>query len=151
MSKRHKEATNPLKPHSGASRGLKTQTVRELNQQMKLEMSLPQKISLNELYSVVHWHIRKEHKDTWSLLTKIAVRKSGIKPVTKLPASVTYQFYIAGRQLDTVNHAYMIKLLEDGMISAGLFKDDSSKYIGDVTIKKAIKSPRNKVIIYINE
>jgi hypothetical protein len=41
---------------------------------------------------------------------------------------------MTGKPLDITNHAYMVKLLEDGMVQAGVIPGDEQKFVGSVTI-----------------
>lgn len=92
---------------------------------------LPEKLSLNKLYSGVHWSKRKKMADEWHMVTLPFKRK--LKP-ERLPTGVTYDFRLKGNLLDVSNLAGMVKLLEDSMVLNGILPDDSPKYVREITM-----------------
>ena len=100
------------------------------------------KISLNKVYSGVHWTKRKKDKDAYYLLVK-----NQFKDVLSDDKvySVSYTFEFKKSPLDTSNCVYMLKLIEDI-----IFKDDNYKIIPELNIKSK-KGKRDCVIIKITE
>lgn len=107
--------------------------------------------SLNAIYAGIHWSKRKRHADDAHLAAKIAMRGHRIAF-----DAVLLDFYpmIRGRQYDCSNYAYCCKLIEDGLVRAGLVKDDSSKYVQKFTIhkpEKVLNPEQSHIIVEITE
>ena len=98
---------------------------------MKFVIPIPEKISLNEIYGGIHYRKRSAQKDDFHL----AVMSANPKPYTgDFPIHAHYHFKLRGRGYDISNHAYMTKLLEDGLVACGVIPDDTPKYINAITI-----------------
>ncbi|MGK7870856.1 hypothetical protein [Falsiroseomonas sp. E2-1-a20] len=92
---------------------------------------LPEKISLSKIYAGIHYSQRSEHKAE----LYISVLAAGLnRYVGPFPVHIHYHFAMTGKPLDITNHAYMVKLLEDGMVHAGVIPGDEQKFVGSVTI-----------------
>jgi hypothetical protein len=96
---------------------------------MKFRIDLPFKVSTNAIYAGIHWRKRKSHKDQM-LLACIGMKQ--LKPVDK-PVDIRMDFYFKSHALDSSNCSYLAKLLEDCLVKYGVLKDDSRKYVRDVT------------------
>lgn len=60
----------------------------------------------------------------------IAVLAAKIAPYEGLfPIDCAYHFKLNGTLLDSSNTAFMQKLVEDGLVQAGIIPDDSRKYV----------------------
>ena len=81
---------------------------------------------MNAIYAGKHWAARREDAQLWHLQTAAAIRKQ-IKQPRLLEHPVVIRYWWNDR-LDLSNHAYMAKLIEDGMKGV-LIKDDSRKYV----------------------
>lgn len=82
---------------------------------------------MNAIYAGKHWSQRKEDAKDWHLLTWAALRKAHLipgKPLDK-PVVITYLF---NDSLDSTNHGYMVKMIEDALIGR-VIKGDSRKYV----------------------
>lgn len=98
---------------------------------MKLTIPIPDKVSLNAIYAGVHFRTRASHKEKYHW----AVLASKPKPYTgDFPVQVAYHFRLHGRQLDISNHAYMLKMVEDGLVHAGVLPDDTPQYVASITV-----------------
>ncbi len=97
---------------------------------MKLTIPIPEKISLNKIYAGIHFRQRSQHKDDYHF----AVMSASPKPYTgDFPVHVHYHFKLHGNQLDISNHAYMQKMVEDGLVACGVIPDDNQKYVASFT------------------
>lgn len=98
---------------------------------MKFTLPIPEKVSLNKIYAGVHFRTRSEHKRQYHF----AVLAGKPKPYTgTFPVHMSYHFRLHGTRLDTSNHAYMQKMVEDGLVAAGILPGDEPKYVGAITI-----------------
>lgn len=99
---------------------------------MKLTIPIPEKVSLNRIYAGIHFRERSAHKDAYRLAVMCA---KGLKSYEgPFPVHVHYHFRLAGPKLDISNHAYMVKLLEDGLVANGVLPDDDQRYVARITI-----------------
>lgn len=89
------------------------------------------KLSGNIIYANCHWTKRKKHKDTYLKLC------NGLKNLEKEsePINLRYDFFFKRNALDSENCFYMAKMITDCMVKFGIVKDDSPKYIHDVTYR----------------
>lgn len=101
--------------------------------------------SWNELYSQKHWTKRKEMADLAHLLVYTACNQQKVKPITSYPVHITVTAY-RKREIDASN--CNAKLLEDGLVHAGILKDDSPKYVDSMTTR-CVKSDQEYVEIEI--
>lgn len=92
---------------------------------------VPEKVSSNKAYSgFKHWSVRKKLKD---LYHTYMMQFKGKYIVDEFPVRITYSFEWKSRPLDTTNQFFMIKLIEDGMVHAGILPDDSIAYVYETT------------------
>lgn len=108
-------------------------------------IKLPEKLSANKMYAGMHWSVRKRIADDFHLAVLAAVRSQQIKAVdsSNYPVRVKYEFCLAG-VLDVSNTFSMVKLVEDGLVKAGVIVGDSQKYVKEITtsiIKTKSKIP----------
>lgn len=108
---------------------------------------LPKKISLNKIYAGVHWATRQKLAD---IFHSEFLDKKSLK-ITEYPVEILYDFYFLKQPLDTLNCAYMAKMLEDGMVRNGILKGDEPNYVTSSTLmsQKSKKYPNDTVIIRI--
>jgi hypothetical protein len=112
---------------------------------VKLTLPIPDKISLNAIYAGVHFRTRTSHKQKYHN----AVWSANPKPYTGIfPVHMEYHFRLHGRALDVSNHAYMLKMVEDALVHAGVIPDDTPKYVASITIT-AEKSKADEVDVQI--
>lgn len=85
---------------------------------------------LNAIYAGKHWSRRKADSEYWHMLTQAALFRAGI-PRRPAQKPVTITFYWDDR-LDLDNHAYMRKMIIDGM-KGWVIVDDDRRYIRWIT------------------
>ena len=96
----------------------------------KITLDLLWKISTNEIYAGIHWSKRSDHKINYR-----AAYTSKLKALGHYDkASIVFDFTFKKNALDASNCSYMVKLLEDCIVKAGVLKDDSPKYVESITI-----------------
>lgn len=75
----------------------------------------------------------------------VACRQQNIQPVTSYPVHIKITAYRKS-EIDSSNVTG--KLLEDGLVKAGILKDDSPKYVQWMSTR-CVKSDREYVVIEI--
>lgn len=82
--------------------------------------------STNQIYAGVHWRKRQKQADAGHA----AVQGIKLAPYQK-PVRLTFIPIIGkgGRARDCSNYSYTAKLIEDGLVKAGILKDDTSEYV----------------------
>lgn len=110
-----------------------------------VDLSIPQKISTNTIYSGVHWATRARHKDLFIW---------GFLPVVKdIPViescNLTFEYEFKQRPLDCDNCSYMTKLLIDCLRHYGRLKDDTPNIVKSIKITSK-KGNEDKVKILID-
>lgn len=93
----------------------------------KTEMSAWNKeYGMNAIYSGKHWAKRKADRDFWHNMVCLYLKRQKIpKKLFSEPVQITFRW---NDNLDCSNHAYMGKLIEDGL-KGYLIKDDKRKYV----------------------
>lgn len=84
---------------------------------VKINIQIPQKVSLNRIYAGVHFRERSQHKDDY--FYAVLEAKPSVWEGT-YPVACHYHFKIIGNRLDISNHAYMLKMVEDALVHAGV-------------------------------
>lgn len=81
---------------------------------------------MNAIYAGKHWAKRNADKEFWHNLVYTCLIKQKVpeKPFEN-PVQITFRW---NDNLDCSNHAYMAKLIEDGM-KGYLLKDDNRKHV----------------------
>lgn len=65
----------------------------------------------------------------------MAVLSSRPKPyMGSFPVTCHYHFKLNGSRLDVSNHAYMQKMIEDGLVACGVLPDDTQAYVSQIVI-----------------
>lgn len=97
-----------------------------------LEITIPEKVSLNKIYAGMHWRKRQELADIYHS------EFLGIKvpPISEseYPVRIRYDFHFVSKPLDTLNCGMMAKMLEDGLVAAKVLKDDATEYVREAVI-----------------
>lgn len=115
---------------------------------MKITIPIPEKISLNKIYSGIHFRARMQHKEQY----QYAVMSARPKAYTgTFPVHIHYHFKTTGNQLDIDNYGYMAKLCADALVQLEVLPDDDQKYIAAVTTtaQKVKKGGDNEVVVTI--
>lgn len=113
-----------------------------------LNILVPEKLSLNKIYAGVHWQKRQEYTDEWHLAVQVSKPKRSTVYVGGFPADCHYHFRLPGMKMDISNHAFMVKLIEDGLVRCGVLPDDTQKTVASITIT-AEQSDANEVVVTI--
>ncbi len=114
---------------------------------IQLEITIPEKISLNKVYAGVHWSKRKEWADMYH---EEFLDVKGVK-VNNYPVVILYEFFFKQKPLDSLNCAMMAKMLEDGMVKAKILKGDEPKFVDESRLKSHVIEDlkADKVIVSI--
>jgi hypothetical protein len=110
------------------------------------------KISTNKIYSGMHFRQRKKLKDSFFSYYKIMLMKHRVKPINTT-IKLEFIFSFKTRLLDSSNCSYMAKMFEDTLVTTGILKDDSPKYIRSVEYcsRKACKGEVDNFEVYIED
>lgn len=92
---------------------------------MIIEITIPEKVSMNKVKGMNHfvWYRLAElfHSEFADIKGKLKVEK--------YPVQIQYDWHWTKKPLDSLNSALMCKLLEDGMVKAGILEDDGVEYV----------------------
>lgn len=83
-------------------------------------------------------------------MTLNAVRLANLTPLT-IPVSLTFQHFTSSRIYDLDGYDYTNKILTDGLVKAGVLKDDSQKYVQKRTVLPTKKSLEDYTLITLEE
>ena len=111
-----------------------------------IKLPLPEKISSNSIYAGLHWAKRKKLADLYHYSLLEFKNKYEIE---EYPVCINFVFRFKGRLLDVDNCFFMSKLLIDGLRGIKLIKDDTPKYINEISITVE-KGKIDEVEMYIN-
>lgn len=98
---------------------------------MTFTVLLPRKVSLNKIYSGVHWSKRNTLASEFHLAVLVSQPKPYKGP---FPCHIEYHFRLKGKKLDSSNLGYMAKLIEDGLVHSKVLPDDSPDYVAATTL-----------------
>lgn len=99
---------------------------------ISINIILPEKLSSNRIYRM-HHHAKNRFQTAVNKEVAQSVREQKIKEITKYPVRCKYTFYVTGKTIDVVNTAGMAKAVEDGLRYAKILKEDSLKFVKEVT------------------
>ena len=99
------------------------------------------KISTNAIYAWVHWRTRKKISDYYHAISIMDCKQ--LKQYKK-KVNLRFEFYFKSRYLDSSNTTFMWKCIEDWLVRNWLLKDDTNKYIWDVTYNSMLIDPKER-------
>lgn len=124
---------------------------------MKIEINQYKCPSWNEFNRAIHWAVRAQERDDMKLIFMDCLyRQHGRDNLRKLaenlvkPVKVRIEAHFknyARRDPDNL----FVKPILDGIVKAGIFRDDNGDVIKSLTLEAKRKMPSDKIIIYINE
>lgn len=100
----------------------------------QIEFTLPikinSKLSLNSIYSGLHWSKRQRQSQKIHEIVKLSMQSQNIpKKLFKKPVNISFKWH---SKLDLDNHGYVAKLIIDSLKGHLIF-DDTAKYISSIT------------------
>ncbi len=107
---------------------------------MIFEITIPEKVSLNKIYAGMHWRKRQELADLYH--GEVLELKGKLK-VKNYPVEILYDWHFTKNPLDTLNCAFMSKMIEDGLVKVGVLEEDSTLFVRR-SILESQKSDRYK-------
>lgn len=96
---------------------------------LEIELPFEGSISLNKLYSGMHWTKRKKLADSWHHKFKEGLKHYDIVQYSKLDLVLK-----VNNKLDLDNCSVIVKLCVDTVKQLGFIKDDTPKYFKKMTI-----------------
>lgn len=95
---------------------------------LKVVLDTPQLLSSNKFYAGLHRSTRQKIVNEWHTSTLLAVRQQhGTIELTDPPYFIVYKVYSPNNRMD-ISNVY-IKVIEDGLVLAGVLADDNLKYV----------------------
>jgi Holliday junction resolvase RusA-like endonuclease len=109
--------------------------------------------SLNKWYAGVHWRTRQKTAKQWHETVHILCLENKLKPITEYPVILETQSYFKDkRKRDSSNYSTANKLCEDGLVKAGILKDDNGDYVaGNFTYTPILGAKENKTILTVRK
>lgn len=96
--------------------------------------------TLNSLYVGTHWAKRKTIARNWHRKVTTACKKYKIDPIENFPICIITQTrFKINRGRDVSNCFVANKLIEDGLVKAGILPDDTPEYVDRHIVLKPIK------------
>jgi hypothetical protein len=116
---------------------------------MIIEITIPEKVSLNKIYAGMHFRKRKELAD---LYHEEVLELKGKLKVKNYPVQILYDWHFVKNPLDTLNCAFMSKMIEDGLVAVGVLENDDTKFVRRSILesKKSDKYKNDTVVITIS-
>ena len=92
--------------------------------------------STNSIYAGKHWIERKQDKDKAREVVAAAVSTE----LFECPVALQFVPVIGrgARARDLSNYTYAIKLIEDGLVAAGVLRDDTNEYVQSIRIYEPV-------------
>jgi len=105
--------------------------------------------SLNE-YDRAHYTRRKGWVDRWHRLVSVEAKRQGLTPVVQYPVQVVVECYFGDgrKRFDWDNLSPTPKLIQDGLVHAGILENDSAKYVESGTMK-ALKTKGESYTLFM--
>ena len=79
-----------------------------------------------------HWSKYSNPKKRYTFFIAVLARQQ-LKPVNKYPVYITCVWYCKDRRKDPSNRAAGIKFIEDGLVEAGILRNDGFNEIRKIT------------------
>lgn len=90
-------------------------------------------------------------KATETARAKLSAQKAKLKPATEYPVYISYHWYSKNRKKDIDNIAYAKKYINDGLVEAGVLKNDGQKYVAGFRDNFYIDETNPRVEIFIED
>ena len=92
--------------------------------------------STNSIYAGVHWTKRKREADRVHQYVAHVASEMGLKPFSRaVHISMTPSLGKGARARDCSNYSHAAKLIEDGLVGAGVIQGDEADKVLSMTIK----------------
>ncbi len=101
----------------------------------------------NKIFSGIHYRVRHKIKNDYLWWFK-TIELPKVKDLKDVNLHFTFTFGKGSRLYDCDNCSFMGKMITDCLVSKGIFKDDTSKYINSVTYK-SVKGEKNHIKLTI--
>jgi Holliday junction resolvase RusA-like endonuclease len=96
----------------------------------------------------MHFQNIAKEKLEWERIVGWCVKEQKIEPVEK--ANITYEFWFKDKKRrDPDNYAASAKMLQDGLVKAGILPDDNFNHVPELTIKQGGISKQPYILIHL--
>lgn len=112
---------------------------------------VPQKASLISSNQRLHWAVRMRLVKDLRLLGMALASQRRIPAIGRAVVTVIVHPGYRVRRLDPSNYADTFKALMDGIVDAGVLRDDSAEYLLKVSYVEGVRWPRTGVELRISE
>jgi hypothetical protein len=104
--------------------------------------------TLNKIYAGVHWATRRRTAEAGHLavLAALGSRRPRISPPVRLEFLPVVS---KGRRYDASNYAYTTKIIEDGLVRAGILSGDEHDRVRRIVIDSPIKGEETGVRVRV--
>lgn len=108
--------------------------------------------SLNAWYAGAHWNKRKKVADLWHTEVMLAVRNMRTR-LERFPVTITTRsFFRHRRGRDTSNCFTANKLVEDGLVMAGILPGDEGEYVAShIVLPPVFGAEKDMTVIKVEE
>ena len=110
-------------------------------------------VSLNEYINAERsnrYAAAKLKKDQQALISW-SIKQYNLKPVTNYPVKLKITWYEKNNRRDADNVAFAKKFIQDALVVAGIFKDDSRKYITGFEEEVLTDKQDPRIVVEITE
>lgn len=110
--------------------------------------------STNSIYSGIHYRDRMKHKALAQDAVWLALNFKKATPLkVKVDLEFTPRLGKGDRMRDTSNYSYGVKLVEDGLVAAGVLQDDTQEFVGSIKMNTPLvaRDKRSGIIVKITE
>jgi hypothetical protein len=103
------------------------------------------KVSSNAIYAGTHWTKRKKLKEDYLWLTK---KFQHLTPIHE-KVDLDFKFYFKSHPLDSSNCFFLVKMIEDCLVTYGVLKGDSIQYVRKVSVESGKDKAKDHCILTI--
>lgn len=108
--------------------------------------------TLNAFFGSMDKYQRNRIVKQWHKAVYVVCKQQKIKPITKYPVDIqtTTYFKRKGSKRDTSNCFAANKLVEDGLVRAGIIVDDNPKYVRKHIVRPCVMGcPEDYVLVLV--
>lgn len=114
---------------------------------VKIALEGERPLSWNAYYAGLHWRERKDEATRVHILVDVECRELDELPELAYPVHLLCLVYFKSNPQDCSN--ITTKLYEDGLVRAGLLKNDSPSYVASCTAFSLISKKHPRVELYV--
>lgn len=115
----------------------------------KIELFIPYIApSTNSIYAGVHW--TKRHSEQKKAEKAVMMASKGISKITGVvDIEITPHLGKGQRVRDTSNYSYTAKMIEDGLVSAGILEGDTQQHVASVILRPPVIDRKKPTGVFV--